>query len=450
MGDGRAAASMKAATAGFADVATDVETAGVVRALPSSLKILHLLRAPLGGLFRHVVDVAQGQAERGHRVGLIVDSMTGGARADAALAALAPHLALGLQRVAIARELGPSDISALRLVSHRIRRADPDVLHGHGAKGAALARLTWSAPNAIRVYTPHGGSLVYRPGTLGGTFYRTLEWLLKWRTDLFLFESTYIAGQFRAELGRPPGMVRVVRNGVGETEFAPIVPRPDATDIISLGELRPVKGFDVLIEALSILKASGRRVTATIAGEGPLGPELKALAERLGIAHQVRFAGHRPAHEAFAMGHMLVIPSRAESLPYVVLEAVAAGLPIISTRVGGIPEIFGPQGGKPHPARRCRRAGGDDRRRAGCARGHQAHCAIGEIARAPGILAGRNGGRRPRRLSRGDSNAEARAVRLSHFCSLFIILAFTLAAGFPAPTLRAPIVRPPCQSPSTI
>src|ERR1700722_14929318 len=61
---------------------------------PTSLKILHLLRAPLGGLFRHVVDVAQGQIERGHRVGLIVDSMTGGARADAILDELAPRLAL--------------------------------------------------------------------------------------------------------------------------------------------------------------------------------------------------------------------------------------------------------------------------------------------------------------------------------------------------------------------
>ena len=70
----------------------------------TSLKIVHLLRAPLGGLFRHVVDVTRGQIERGHRVGLIVDSTTGGARADAALAELAPHLALGLQRVAISRE----------------------------------------------------------------------------------------------------------------------------------------------------------------------------------------------------------------------------------------------------------------------------------------------------------------------------------------------------------
>jgi len=89
----------------------------------------------------------------------------------------------------------------------------PDVLHGHGAKGAALARLTLSAPQAIRVYTPHGGSLVYRPGTIAGGFYRTLEWLLKWRTDLFLFESSYIAALFRAEIGHPPGIVRVVHNG---------------------------------------------------------------------------------------------------------------------------------------------------------------------------------------------------------------------------------------------
>ena len=57
----------------------------------------------------------------------------------------------------------------------------------------------------------------------------------------------------------------------------------------------------------------------------------------------MQLVGYRPAREAFAMGRMMVIPSRAESLPYVILEAAAAGVPIISTRVGGIPEIFGPQ-----------------------------------------------------------------------------------------------------------
>ena len=138
-------------------------------------------------------------------------------------------------------------------------------------------------------------------------------------------------------------MVRVVRNGVGDAEFAPITTRPDATDIVSVGELRPVKAIDVLVEALAVLKRSGRPVTATIAGEGPQGADLKAQAERLGIADLVRFVGYRPAREAFAMGRMLVIPSRAESLPYIVLEAAAAGMPIIATKVGGNPEIFGAQ-----------------------------------------------------------------------------------------------------------
>ena len=104
MGDGRAAASMEPATAVAANTAMDTEALGIVETAPArSLKIMHILRAPLGGLFRHVVDVARGQAERGHRIGLIVDSTTGGPQANAALAELAPHLALGLQRVALLR-----------------------------------------------------------------------------------------------------------------------------------------------------------------------------------------------------------------------------------------------------------------------------------------------------------------------------------------------------------
>jgi hypothetical protein len=120
MADGRPTALLKVAAAlpAAMSAAMDVEAAGVVRAeAAASLNILHILRAPLGGLFRHVVDLVAGQAGRGHRVGLIVDSTTGGARADAALAELAPHLALGLQRVAISRELGPSDVQALRVAS---------------------------------------------------------------------------------------------------------------------------------------------------------------------------------------------------------------------------------------------------------------------------------------------------------------------------------------------
>ena len=107
-------------------------------------------------------------------------------------------------------------------VSRRIAALAPDVLHGHGAKGAALARLVPNYGDAIRAYTPHGGSLVYCPGTVAGGFYRSIERLLNWRTDLFLFESTYVADLFRAKVGTPRAMVRVVRNGVGQAEFEPV------------------------------------------------------------------------------------------------------------------------------------------------------------------------------------------------------------------------------------
>src|ERR1700724_2789022 len=262
---------------------------------PASLKILHTLRAPLGGLFRHVIDLVQGQAKRGHQVGLFIDSTTGGTRAETILAELAPYLELGFERAAIPRELNPRDVYALHRVSRRIAALNPDVLHGHGAKGAALARLVPNFGHAIRAYTPHGGSLVYCPGTVSGGFYRSVERVLNWRTDLFLFESSYVADLFRAKIGTPRAMVRIVRNGVGKAEFEAVAIQPDATDIVCVGELRPGKAIDVLIEALGILRSAGTPGTATIVGEGPDDSKLKAQAHRLGLGDQVRFIGHCPA-----------------------------------------------------------------------------------------------------------------------------------------------------------
>ncbi|MPZ59372.1 MAG: glycosyltransferase [Rhizobiales bacterium] len=307
------------------------------------LRILHVVRAPVGGLFRHVCDLARGQSERGHSVGLIADSSTGGAAADTVLAALAPQLTLGVSRIPIARDIGASDVVGLARMFRIIRAASPDVLHGHGAKGGACARLAPAQSSTIRVYTPHGGSLHYRPGTLGGALYGTLERLLMPRTDLFLFESAYARGTFVDHIGVPTGIARVVCNGVGEAEFAPVTPAADATDFVFVGELRRLKGVDLLLDALASLRQSGRHATLTIVGEGPDGAGFRAQAARLDLADIVRFAGYRPAREAFALGRILVMPSRNESLPYVVLEAAAAGVPIIASHVGGIPEIFGPQ-----------------------------------------------------------------------------------------------------------
>ncbi len=79
------------------------------------------------------------------------------------------------------------------------------------------------------------------------------------RGDLFLFESAYSEEVFRRKIGNPKGLVRVVHNGVSSAEFEPIVARNDASDLVFMGELRPVKGVDVLIEAIALCIARGAR-----------------------------------------------------------------------------------------------------------------------------------------------------------------------------------------------
>jgi glycosyltransferase involved in cell wall biosynthesis len=307
------------------------------------LKILHVLRAPVGGLFRHVVDLARGQAAHGHQVGLIADSTSGGAQADATLADLARSLPLGVTRTAMSRQIGPSDVAAARHVTRRAADVAADVLHGHGAKGGAYARLARSP--AIRVYTPHGGSLHYRWGTPAGFLYLAAERLLSRRTDLFLFESAYGRDVFAAKVGSPAAMAQVVHNGVAPAEFEPVTVEASATDLVFIGELRTLKGVDVLIRAAGLLAREGRGVNVTIVGAGPDRAAFESAVASEGLGGSVHFCGSMPARKAFGLGRLLVVPSRAESLPYIVLEGAAAGVPLIATNVGGMAEILGPDAG---------------------------------------------------------------------------------------------------------
>jgi glycosyltransferase involved in cell wall biosynthesis len=305
------------------------------------LRILHAVRAPVGGIFRHILDLANGQADRGHHVGIIADSMTGGERAEAALAAIAPRLKLGVHRLAIRREPVPIDVVVWAHFMRLIRKLKPDVLHGHGAKAGAFIRLKGRSEQTIRVYTPHGGSLHYPLNTLKGAIYSRLERALMNRTDLFLFESAFARDTYQRTIGKPTGLVRCVFNGVTADEFDPIAPADDATDIVYVGEFRHIKGADILIDAVALLRAGGRKVTLTLAGDGEELEALKAQIARLGLTDVVRFIGHVKARYGFSKGRVLVVPSRGDSMPYVVIEAAAAGVPMVAANVGGIPEIFG-------------------------------------------------------------------------------------------------------------
>jgi glycosyltransferase involved in cell wall biosynthesis len=313
---------------------------------PRKLRIMHVFRAPLGGLFRHVVDLANEQVARGHDVGVFFDSAARSDHVDKALSRIAGGLSLGVSGCAIRRNPHPSDAFAMARFARKIAEIKPDVVHGHGSKGGLYARLPGlSHPNAgpVRAYTPHGGSFNYNPGGLLHRAYMATEKLLTLSTDVFLFESAYIAGRFDAYVGAKHGIRRIVANGISAAEFVPVAPNADAADFLYVGELRAAKGIDTLLDAIAL--AGGKLAaipSAVLVGSGPDKEILMARAQKLGVAHRISFPGPMAARDAFRLGRIMVAPSRAESLPYVVLEAAGALKPLISTNVGGIPEIFGP------------------------------------------------------------------------------------------------------------
>lgn len=315
--------------------------------LPSAqrpLRILHCFRAPVGGLFRHVLDLSREQAARGHAVGLLADETTGDRLTEARLDALRADLALGIARTAMSRNPGPRDLKAVAFTADLASRLDVDIIHGHGAKGGAYARLAArrmkrKGRRVAAFYTPHGGSLNYEPGTLQGRLFLGIEKALVRFTDGLVFESAHASRIFDARVAPIEGIARIIPNGLQPADFIAHVPIADAAEFLFVGELRDLKGVDVLLDALAEVNRT-RRARAVIVGSGPDGAKFEQLASNLGLAELVRFPGAMPARQAFPMGQTIVVPSRTESFPYIVLEAGAAGLPLLTTGVGGIPEML--------------------------------------------------------------------------------------------------------------
>jgi glycosyltransferase involved in cell wall biosynthesis len=316
--------------------------------LGKPLRILHCFRSPVGGIFRHVRDLTHAQVAAGHQVGIVCDSTTGGAHEAALFDEIAPYLALGIHRTPIQRHIGAGDIAAAWRTFRIIKELQPDVLHGHGAKGGVYARvfgslLRVSRSRVARLYSPHGGSLHYDDQSTFGRIVFAIERLMeRFTTDQILFVSEHEMRTFIAKVGQPRAPYRLVYNGLGPEEFEIVEPKDDAADFLYIGMMRDLKGPDVFIDALAQASEQlGRPLFAVMVGDGDDLPSYKAQVIQRGLGQQVTFHPAMPARRAFALGKTIVVPSRAEAMPYIVLEALAAGMPMIATSVGGIPEILG-------------------------------------------------------------------------------------------------------------
>jgi len=311
------------------------------------MRIVHCFRAPVGGVFRHVRDLCDAQIAEGHELGIICDSTTGGPHEDRLLAEIAPKLSLGLIRTPMQRQVGPGDIASSWRTLRALRAMRPDILHGHGAKGGVYARtfgtvMRLTGQPVARLYSPHGGTLHHSVDTLAGKVYFGIERSLERITDHLIFVSEYESRTYNFKIGTPRCPVSIVYNGLRAGEFEPVTADPDASDFLYIGTMRDLKGPDLFIAALKqVEKTAQRPVTATLVGDGEDLAKYIAQAKGLDFGERVRFLPAMPARDAFRLGRLMVVPSRAEAMPYIVLEALAAGKPLIATRVGGIPEIFG-------------------------------------------------------------------------------------------------------------
>jgi glycosyltransferase involved in cell wall biosynthesis len=219
-----------------------------------------------------------------------------------------------------------------------VRRERPQIVHVNSAKAAALGRMAaWLTHVPIRIYTVHGWSYKAHTGA-SSALYLWAERVLRPLTTLTICvaESERRAG-LEARTCEEATTV-VIHNGVDLPDTDVPEPRVGPCRIVTVGRLQAPKDALTLVRALAELPRGAYE--AVIVGGGPDRPALESEVRRLGLDSVVDLAGARTdVAELLAASDLFVLSSRSEGLPLSVLEAMAAGLPVVASSVGGIPEL---------------------------------------------------------------------------------------------------------------
>ncbi len=322
-----------------AGVGPDIRRRGRIDA--RAMRVLMVVESAAGGTGRHVLDLAEGMAARGHDVHVIYST----GRVDRFfLARLTAMHRVRHVPIAMRTSIHPSDVRVVRAVRRYAKTHGPfDVIHGHSSKAGAMARLAAMGTRARAVYTLHG-LIMMDPGLsrLKRAFYLAIERVLSLRTKRIIAVSPE-EGRAAVRIGLGESRVVVVPNGVEEEA---LVPRARARTELGLADNAIVVGFigrlveqkapHVLLRAFARAVATAPRLRLAMVGSGPLMQPLCELAVELKIAHKVLWLGERDARTVIAAFDIFAISSRKEGLPYVVLEAMAAGLPVVATSSAGV------------------------------------------------------------------------------------------------------------------
>lgn len=312
------------------------------------MRVLHVIEATIGGTRRHVVDAVAGLNARGVDVSIVAACVREPAfRAD--LEALERD-GVEVFELPMTRSIRPgADLRHLRLLEVHLRHERPDIVHTHSSKAGVLGRLaSMSCEIGRRVHTPHTFAFLFEDmfGPLKRGVFRALEQHFAGATERSIAVSAGEAETMRDSGVVPPDRIRVVPNGIDPAPWMQARPADlaalgvpaGAPVVVVAGLLNVAKGQDLAIRALAMPGAE--RVRLLLAGHGELANELQELAREVGVAERVHFLGWRDDVPAlFAAADLVCLPSRWEGMPYVALEAMAAGKPVVATRVDGAREL---------------------------------------------------------------------------------------------------------------
>lgn len=319
------------------------------------IRVLRVIaRLNVGGPALHVAYLSRGLAERGYDTTLVAGDV---ARGEESMAFVAESEGVEIVRVAgLSREIAPlRDLVAAARLAREIRRTRPDILHTHTAKAGAVGRLAallaGSARPRVVIHTYHGHVLRGYFGRLGTWLFRAVERAFARNTDVLVAVSPQVRDDL-VEIGiAPERRFAVVRLGIDlEPRVATTVDRAEARRQLGIGPGRFVVGWfgrmtavkrtDDLIDALVALRGRGVDACLLLVGDGTDRERLELRARELGVARDVFFLGYqKDVARWYAVADAVVLTSVSEGTPVTIIEALAAGRPIVSTNVGGVADV---------------------------------------------------------------------------------------------------------------
>jgi glycosyltransferase involved in cell wall biosynthesis len=320
------------------------------------IRILRLIaRLNMGGPALHVSYLTRGLDQRGYRTTLGAGSL---ARGEGSMAFVADELGVDVRTVSqLHREVSPVlDPVSVARIAGLIREVRPHILHTHTAKAGAIGRtaalLAGDARPPIVVHTFHGHVLRGYFDPMRTAFYREVERSLARVTTRLVAVSPEVRDEL-VQLGvAPAAKFSVIRLGI-DLDSRIVEPASDGLELRRafgipedafvvgwIGRMTAIKHLPDVLVAFARLRDRGIDARLCLVGDGPDREYVEELAYRLGIARSTLYLGYqREIAPYYTLFDALLLPSGNEGTPVVAIESLAAGTPVVATRVGGVPDV---------------------------------------------------------------------------------------------------------------